>query len=104
MRDGKCEEGEHVLRAKIDMASPNINMRDPTLYRIKHASHQETGDKWCIYPMYDFSHPISDALEGITHSLCTLEFEHHRFHLLPLYRMGVEKTRGRCHSRQALKC
>lgn len=87
MRDGKCEEGEHVLRAKIDMASPNINMRDPTLYRIKHASHQETGDKWCIYPMYDFSHPISDALEGITHSLCTLEFEDHR----PFYDWTIEK-------------
>ena len=78
MRRGDFPEGAHVLRAKIDMASPNINMRDPTLYRIKHESHQETGDAWCIYPMYDFSHPISDALEGITHSLCTLEFEDHR--------------------------
>lgn len=87
MRDGECKEGEHVLRAKIDMASPNINMRDPTLYRIKHESHQETGDKWCIYPMYDFSHPISDALEDITHSLCTLEFEDHR----PFYDWTIEK-------------
>ena len=87
MRDGECKEGEHVLRAKIDMSSPNINMRDPTLYRIKFASHQETGDKWCIYPMYDFSHPISDALEDITHSLCTLEFEDHR----PFYDWTIEK-------------
>ena len=79
MRRGDFPDGTHVLRAKIDMASPNINMRDPTLYRIKHESHQETGDKWCIYPMYDFSHPIADALEGITHSLCTLEFEDHRY-------------------------
>ena len=87
MKAGECAEGEHVVRAKIDMASPNINMRDPTLYRIKHESHQETGDKWCIYPMYDFSHPISDALEGITHSLCTLEFEDHR----PFYDWTIEK-------------
>lgn len=87
MKEGKCAEGEHVLRAKIDMASPNINMRDPTLYRIKHESHQETGDKWCIYPMYDFSHPISDAVEEITHSLCTLEFEDHR----PFYDWTIEK-------------
>ena len=87
MKNGDCKEGEHVLRAKIDMSSPNINMRDPTLYRIKHESHQETGDQWCIYPMYDFSHPISDALEGITHSLCTLEFEDHR----PFYDWTVEK-------------
>lgn len=81
MRKGEFKEGEQVLRAKIDMASPNINMRDPILYRIRFASHHQTGDKWCIYPMYDFAHPISDALEGITHSLCTLEFEDHR----PLY-------------------
>jgi len=87
MKNGECKEGEHVLRAKIDMASPNINMRDPTLYRIKHESHQETGDKWCIYPMYDFSHPISDALEDITHSLCTLEFEDHR----PFYDWTIQK-------------
>jgi glutaminyl-tRNA synthetase len=80
MRAGKYPDGTHVVRAKIEkgMSSPNINMRDPALYRIKHAHHQETGDAWCIYPMYDFSHPISDALEGITHSLCTLEFEDHR--------------------------
>jgi len=78
MRQGKHAEGTHILRAKIDMGSPNINMRDPALYRIKFAHHLRTGDKWCIYPMYDFTHPISDALEGITHSICTLEFEDHR--------------------------
>ena len=88
MRNGDFAEGAHVLRAKIDMASPNINMRDPTLYRIKHESHQETGDKWCIYPMYDFSHPIADALEGITHSLCTLEFEDHRYAMPRVYCLG----------------
>ncbi|MCZ6656472.1 MAG: glutamine--tRNA ligase/YqeY domain fusion protein [Gammaproteobacteria bacterium] len=81
MRAGEFADGEQVLRAKIDMASPNINMRDPVLYRIRHATHQRTGDKWVIYPMYDFTHCICDALEGITHSLCTLEFEDHR----PLY-------------------
>jgi glutaminyl-tRNA synthetase len=81
MRKGEFADGEHVLRAKIDMASPNINMRDPVIYRIRHASHQRTGDAWVIYPMYDFTHCICDALEGITHSLCTLEFEDHR----PLY-------------------
>src|SRR6266852_5425398 len=81
MRAGEFEDGAHVLRAKIDMASPNFNMRDPTLYRIRHAAHHRTGDAWCIYPMYDFAHPLSDALEHITHSLCTLEFEDHR----PLY-------------------
>lgn len=81
MREGKYADGEKVLRAKIDMASPNINMRDPVIYRIAHASHHNTGDKWCIYPMYDFAHPIEDAIEGITHSICTLEFEDHR----PLY-------------------
>ena len=81
MRAGEFPDGEHVLRAKIDMASPNINLRDPTLFRIRHATHQRTGDAWCVYPMYDFAHTISDALEGITHSLCTLEFEDHR----PLY-------------------
>jgi glutaminyl-tRNA synthetase len=81
MRAGEFADGEHVLRAKIDMASPNLNMRDPTLYRIRHATHHRTGDAWCIYPMYDFAHPLSDAIEGITHSLCTLEFEDHR----PLY-------------------
>ncbi|MDT4763299.1 glutamine--tRNA ligase/YqeY domain fusion protein [Sphaerochaeta sp. PS] len=78
MRQGKHPEGSHILRAKIDMSSPNINMRDPALYRIKFAHHMRTGDRWCIYPMYDFTHPISDALEGITHSICTLEFEDHR--------------------------
>ena len=78
MRDGEFAEGEHVLRARIDMASPNINLRDPTLYRIRKATHQRTGDKWCIYPMYDLALTISDALEGVTHSLCTLEFEDHR--------------------------
>lgn len=81
MRDGKYADGEHVLRAKIDMAAPNIVMRDPVLYRIRHAHHHRTGDKWCIYPMYDFTHCISDALENISHSLCTLEFENNR----PLY-------------------
>ncbi len=78
MRDGKHPEGKYVLRAKIDMASPNLNLRDPALYRIKYAHHPRTGDKWCIYPMYDYTHPISDAIEGITHSICTLEFEDHR--------------------------
>jgi glutaminyl-tRNA synthetase len=78
MRRGEFEEGACVLRAKIDMASPNINMRDPTLYRVKKASHHRTGDAWCIYPMYDYAHPLSDAIEGITHSICTLEFENHR--------------------------
>jgi glutaminyl-tRNA synthetase len=81
MRAGKFPDGSHVLRAKIDMASGNINLRDPVLYRVLHAEHHRTGDTWCIYPMYDYAHPISDALEGITHSLCTLEFEDHR----PLY-------------------
>ena len=78
MKEGKYPEGKYTLRAKIDMASPNINLRDPALYRIKYATHPRTGDKWCIYPMYDFTHPISDAIEGITHSICTLEFEDHR--------------------------
>ena len=81
MRAGKYADGEKVLRAKIDMASPNINMRDPIIYRVAHMTHHNTGDKWCIYPMYDFAHPIEDAIEGITHSQCTLEFEDHR----PLY-------------------
>ena len=81
MRDGKYKEGERTLRAKIDMASPNLNMRDPVIYRIMHTSHHRTGDAWCIYPMYDFQHPVSDAIEGITHSICTLEYEDHR----PLY-------------------
>jgi glutaminyl-tRNA synthetase len=81
MRAGEFPDGEHLLRAKIDMASPNMNMRDPALYRIRHIDHQRTGSEWCIYPMYDFAHGLSDAFEGITHSLCTLEFEDHR----PLY-------------------
>ena len=81
MKAGKYEDGSMVLRAKIDMASPNINMRDPIIYRVAHMHHHNTGDKWCIYPMYDFAHPIEDAIEGITHSICTLEFEDHR----PLY-------------------
>ena len=81
MKDGKYADGEKVLRAKIDMASPNINMRDPVIYRVAHRTHHRTGDTWCIYPMYDFAHPIEDAIEGITHSICTLEFEDHR----PLY-------------------
>jgi len=81
MRKGEFKDGEKVLRAKIDMSSPNINMRDPVLYRIAHATHHNTGDKWCIYPMYDFAHPLEDAIEGVTHSICTLEFEDHR----PLY-------------------
>ncbi len=85
MKDGKYADGELTLRARIDMASPNINMRDPIIYRVAHLSHQNTGDKWCIYPMYDFAHPIEDAIEGITHSVCTLEFEDHR----PLYNWVV---------------
>ena len=88
MREGKYPDGSKVLRAKIDMASPNINMRDPVIYRIARLSHHNTGDKWCIYPMYDFAHPIEDAIEGITHSICTLEFEDHR----PLYEWVVEHT------------
>jgi glutaminyl-tRNA synthetase len=89
MRAGEFDDGAHVLRAKIDMASPNMNMRDPTLYRIRHASHHRTGDAWCIYPTYDYAHPISDALEGVTHSLCTLEFEDHR----PLYDWMIDNLR-----------
>ena len=81
MKNGEFEDGSKVLRAKIDMASPNINMRDPVIYRVAHMTHHNTGDTWCIYPMYDFAHPIEDAIEGITHSICTLEFEDHR----PLY-------------------
>ena len=81
MKNGEFPDGSHVLRAKIDMASPNINMRDPIIYRVAHMTHHNTGDKWCIYPMYDFAHPIEDAIEGVTHSICTLEFEDHR----PLY-------------------
>ena len=87
MRKGEFKDGEKVLRAKIDMASPNMNMRDPIIYRIAHASHHNTGDKWCIYPMYDFAHPLEDAIEGITHSICTLEFADHR----PLYDWFVKE-------------
>lgn len=96
MREGKFRGGELVLRAKIDMASPNMNMRDPILYRIRYAEHHQTGDRWCIYPMYDFTHPISDAMEGITHSLCTLEFEDHR----PLYEWVLENITAPCEPRQ----
>ena len=87
MRAGEFEDGQHVLRAKIDMASPNMNLRDPTLYRIRHLEHQQTGSRWCIYPLYDFAHTLSDAFEGITHSLCTLEFEDHR----PLYNWFLDR-------------
>ena len=87
MKNGMYADGEKVLRAKIDMASPNINMRDPVIYRVAHQSHQRQGDKWCIYPMYDFAHPIEDAIEGVTHSICTLEFEDHR----PLYNWVVNE-------------
>jgi glutaminyl-tRNA synthetase len=90
MRAGEFPDGAHVLRAKIDMASPNLNLRDPVLYRIRRATHHRTGDRWCIYPMYDYAHPLSDALEGITHSLCTLEFEDHR----PLYDWLIENVPG----------
>ncbi|MFC2119950.1 glutamine--tRNA ligase, partial [Bacteroidota bacterium] len=86
MKAGEFKDGEYVLRAKIDMTSPNMNMRDPIIYRIRHESHHRTGDKWCIYPMYDWAHGQSDSIEGITHSLCTLEFENHR----PLYDWFVE--------------
>jgi glutaminyl-tRNA synthetase len=96
MRAGEFEEGTHVLRAKIDMASPNMNMRDPALYRIRHIPHQRTGDKWCIYPMYDFAHGLSDAYEGITHSLCTLEFEDHR----PLYDWFLDQLQPENRPRQ----
>ena len=88
MKEGKYADGEKVLRARIDMASPNINMRDPVIYRVAHITHHNTGDKWCIYPMYDFAHPLEDAFEGITHSLCTLEFEDHR----PLYDWVVREV------------
>ena len=97
MRDGEFPDGSRVLRAKIDMASPNMNMRDPVLYRIRSGLiHHQTGDAWCLYPMYDFTHPISDAIEGITHSLCTLEFEDHR----PLYDWCLDNISIGCHPRQ----
>ncbi|MBT4363095.1 MAG: glutamine--tRNA ligase/YqeY domain fusion protein [Desulfobacteraceae bacterium] len=96
MRAGEFEEGEHVLRAKIDMSSPNMNMRDPAIYRIRKAYHHKTGNDWCIYPMYDFSHCLSDSIEGITHSICTLEFEDHR----PLYDWILDELNTKCHPRQ----
>ena len=96
MREGEYEDGSLVLRAKIDMSSPNINLRDPVLYRIRKVSHQRTGDKWCIYPLYDFTHGLSDALEGVTHSLCTLEFEDHR----PLYNWILAEVSAPCLPRQ----
>jgi len=96
MRAGEFKDGAHVLRAKIDMASPNVNMRDPTMYRIRHVAHYRTADQWCIYPTYDYAHPISDALEGITHSLCTLEFEDHR----PLYDWFLDNVSVPCHPQQ----
>ncbi len=88
MRAGEFADGAHILRLKIDMASPNLNMRDPGIYRIRHATHHRTGDKWCIYPLYDYTHCISDALESITHSICTLEFQDHR----PLYDWVIRKS------------
>ena len=96
MKSGEFEDGAHVLRAKIDMASPNINLRDPVIYRIRKVTHQRTGNKWCLYPMYDYTHCLSDALEGITHSLCTLEFEDHR----PLYDWVLNQLDVPCHPRQ----
>ena len=95
MRAGEFEDGSHVLRAKIDMSSGNMNLRDPVMYRILHATHHRTGDKWCIYPMYDYAHGQSDSIEGITHSLCTLEYEDHR----PLYDWFLEQL-GIYHPRQ----
>lgn len=96
MRAGEFADGKYILRARIDMASPNMNLRDPAIYRIKRCHHYRTGDEWCIYPMYDFTHGISDALEGITHSLCTLEFEDHR----PLYDWFLEQLEVPCHPQQ----
>ncbi len=96
MKNGEFDEGEHILRAKIDMKSPNINLRDPIIYRVKKAAHPRTGDKWCIYPMYDFTHCLSDSIEGITHSLCSLEFEDHR----PLYDWTLDELETPCHPQQ----
>ncbi|MFH1076469.1 MAG: glutamine--tRNA ligase, partial [Pseudomonadota bacterium] len=96
MRTGEFKEGECVLRAKIDMASPNLNMRDPVIYRVLHAGHHRTGDKWCIYPTYDFAHSLSDSIEGITHSICTLEFEDHR----PLYDWFLDQLDVLSHPQQ----
>jgi glutaminyl-tRNA synthetase len=96
MRNGEFSDGKMILRAKIDMKSPNMNLRDPAIYRIRHHQHQRTGDAWCIYPMYDFAHALSDAFEGITYSLCTLEFEDHR----PLYNWFIEKVKTEGQPRQ----
>jgi glutaminyl-tRNA synthetase len=96
MRAGEFEDGSRTLRAKIDMSSGNLNMRDPVMYRIMHASHHRTSDAWCIYPMYDFAHCISDSIERITHSLCTLEFQDHR----PLYNWFLNELRVDCHPQQ----
>lgn len=96
MKNGEFEEGKYVLRAKIDMASPNLNMRDPVIYRILKSHHHRTGDKWCIYPMYDYAHCLSDSIEGITHSICTLEFEDHR----PLYDWILDELKVECHPQQ----
>ena len=96
MRAGEFEDGSHILRAKIDMASPNLNMRDPAIYRIRRMSHHRTGDKWCVYPMYDFTHCLSDSIEGVTHSICTLEFQDHR----PLYDWVLDQLNVKCHPQQ----
>ncbi len=96
MRAGEFEDGSHILRAKIDMASPNLNMRDPAIYRIRRMSHHRTADKWCVYPMYDFTHCLSDSIEGITHSICTLEFQDHR----PLYDWVLDQLNVKCHPQQ----
>jgi len=96
MKNGEFDEGTYVLRAKIDMASPNINLRDPIIYRIKKMDHPRTGGEWCIYPMYDFTHGLSDAIEGVTHSLCTLEFQDHR----PLYDWILDEVSAPCHPQQ----
>ncbi|MFC1478803.1 glutamine--tRNA ligase/YqeY domain fusion protein [Candidatus Margulisiibacteriota bacterium] len=96
MKNGEFEEGQYILRAKIDMSSPNINMRDPAIYRIRKLAHNRTGDKWCIYPMYDYAHCVSDAIESITHSICTLEFEDHR----PLYDWFLDELKTPCHPQQ----
>ena len=96
LKNGEFEDGMHVLRAKIDMASPNLNLRDPTLYRVRRSSHHRTGTEWCIYPMYDYAHALSDSIEGVTHSLCTLEFEDHR----PLYEWILEAAEVKCRPNQ----